>query len=129
MASKRIGLATGGLLAGALLLGTAGLVAAQDPTATPGGGMMGGQNGAGMMGGQNGAGMMGGQMGAGMMGGQMGAGMMGGQMGAGMMGGQMSSMTAEQLEQMDALHDQMIESGVCDPAQMQAFHAQLNADR
>ncbi len=103
MASKRIGLVTGGLLAGALLLGTAGLVAAQDPT-----GRMGGQNGAGMMGGQNGAGMMG-----------------GGQMGAGMRG----TLTADQLEQMDALHDQMIESGVCDPAQMQAFHAQLNADR
>ena len=123
MASKRIGFVTGGMLAGALLLGTAGLVAAQDPTTpTPSPTAVGP---GGMMGGQNGAGMMGGQMGAGMMGGQMGAGMMGGQMGAGMMG----TMTAEQLEQMDALHDQMIESGVCDPAQMQALHAQLNADR
>ena len=110
MASKRIGLVTGGLLAGALLLGTAGLVAAQDPTPTPTpnptavgpGGMMGGPMGAGMMGGQNGAGMM---------------------------GGQMDSMTAAQLEQMDALHDQMMESGVCDPGHMQAFQAQLNADR
>ena len=111
MASKRIGLVAGGLLAGGLLLGTAGLVAAQDPTATPGGGMMGGQNGGGMMGGQNGGGMMGGQN------------------GGGMMGGQMGTLTADQLEQMDALHDQMIESGVCDPAQMPAFHAQLNADR
>ena len=62
--------------------------------------------------------MMGGQMGAGMMGGQMGAGMMGGQMGAG-------TMTTEQLEQMDALHDQMVASGTCDPAQMQQLHAQL----
>ena len=129
MTPKRIGIVMGGLVAGALLLGTAGLVAAQDPTATPmpsptavgPGGMMGG--------GQNGTGMMGGQMGAGMMGGQMGAGMMGGQMGAGMMGGQMGTMTADQLEQMDALHDQMIESGVCDPAQMQAFHGQPNANR
>ena len=108
MASKRIGLMTGGLLAGALLLGTAGLVAAQDPTTTPSpttvgpGGMMGGQNGAGMMGGQNGTGMMGGQMG---------------------------TMTAEQLEQMDELHDQMLESGVCDLARMQEFHAQLNSNR
>ena len=98
MTSKRIGLVTGGLLAGALLLGTAGLVAAQDPT-------------------------------GGMMGGQMGPGMMGGQMGAGMMSGQMGAMSADQLEEMDALHDQMIESGVCDPAQMQAFHAQLHSTR
>jgi len=125
MTSKRIGLVTGGMLAGALLLGTAGLVAAQDPTTTPSpttvgpGGMMGGQNGAGMMGGQNGAGMMGGQNGAGMM---------GGQNGAGMMGGQMGTMTAEELEQMDALHDQMIESGTCDLAQMQQFHEQLQSD-
>ena len=119
MASKRIGLLTGGLLAGALLLGTVGLVAAQDPTATPTPSSTG----------VNPGGMMGGQMGTGMMGGQMGTGMMGGQMGTGMMGGQMGTMTAEQLEQMDALHDQMIESGVCDPAHMQAFHAQLKADR
>ena len=109
MASKRIGLAAGGLLAGALLLGTAGLVAAQDPTTpTPSPTAVGS---------------------GGMMGGQMGAGMMGGQMGAGMMGGQMGTMTAGQLEQMDALHDQMIASGVCDPAQMQASHAQLNTNR
>jgi len=132
MASKRIGLMTGGLLAGALLLGTAGLVAAQDPTTTPSpttvgpGGMMGGQNGAGMMGG---GGMMGGQNGGGMMGGQNGTGMMGGQNGTGMMGGQMGTMTAEQLEQMDELHDQMLESGVCDLARMQEFHAQLNSNR
>ena len=100
MASKRIGLVTGGLLAGALLLGTAGLVAAQDPTTpTPSPTAVGS------------------------------GGMMGGQMGAGMMGGQMGTMTAGQLEQMDALHDQMIASGVCDPAQMQASHAQLNTNR
>ena len=115
MASKRIGLVTGGLLAGALLLGTASLVAAQDPTTTPSpsptvvtpGGMMGGQNGSGMMGGQMGAGMMGG----------------------GMMDGQMGTMTADQLGQMDTLHDQMIKSGACDTAQMQAIHAQLNSNR
>ena len=100
MASKRIGLVTGGLLAGALLLGTAA-VAAQDPTASP-------------MASPTGVGS---------------GGMMGGQMGAGMMGGQMGTMTADQLDQMDVLHDQMIESGVCDPAEMQAFHAQLNANR
>jgi hypothetical protein len=110
MTSKRIGLVTGGLLAGALLLGTAGLVAAQDPTATPTPGPTTVSPG-------------------GMMGGQMGAGMMGGQMGAGMMGGQMGTMTADQLDQMNALHDQMIENGLCDPAQMHATHSQLNADR
>ena len=109
MASMRFGLVTGGLLGGALLIGTAGMVAAQDAPATPtpptaicSGGMMGTQDAAGMMGGQSGAGMM---------------------------GGQMITMTSEQLDAMDALHDQMIESGVCDPAQMQALHAQLNADR
>lgn len=53
MASKPIRALVGGLLAGALALGAAGLVAAEDPipTATPapsGAGMMG--NGAGMMG-------------------------------------------------------------------------------
>ncbi len=51
MASKRLGFLTVGLLTGALLLGTAGLAAAQDPTTTPTpsptavvpGGMMSGQ--------------------------------------------------------------------------------------
>jgi hypothetical protein len=114
MTTKRIGILAGGALAGVLLLGTAGLVLAQDPTPSPtaspswGPGMMGG------------AGMMGGQMGAGMMGGQMSAGMMGGQMGAG-------TMTSEQLEKMDALHDQMVAFGTCDPAQMQQFHAQIQS--
>ena len=115
MTSKRIGILAGGALAGIFLLGTAGLVLAQDPTPSPtaspawGPGMMGGQMG--------GAGMMGGLMGAGMMGG---AGMMNGQMGAG-------TMTSEQLEQMNALHDQMVASGTCDPAQMQQFHAQIQS--
>ena len=35
MTSKRRGLIIGGVLAGSLLLGSAGLVAAQDPTASP----------------------------------------------------------------------------------------------
>ena len=113
MTSRRIGFVAGGLLAGAVLMGTAGFVAAEDPTATKPSGS---------------AGMMAGQMG-GMMGGQKGAGMMGGQMGTGMMGGQMGTLTADQFKQMDELHDQMLASGVCDPAQMQAFHAQLNANR
>ena len=57
MTTKRRGLVAGGLLAGALLLGTAGLVAAQDPTTTPTANP--GWGGAGVMGGQ-----MNGQMGA-----------------------------------------------------------------
>ena len=93
MTWRRLGIIAGGVLAVTLLLGTAGLAAAQDPTPSPS------------------------QMGAGMMGGQMGAGMMGGQMGAGLM-------TTQQLEQMDALHDQMVATGTCDPAQMQSLHAQ-----
>jgi len=116
MASKRIGILAGGALAGALLLGTAGLALAQDPTPPMGGGsgMMGG--GSGMMGG--GSGMMGG--GSGMMGG--GSGMMGS--GSGMDPG---NMTADQLEQMGKLHDQMVESGTCDPAQMQQLHDQIQS--
>lgn len=120
MTSKRIGLVTGGLFAGALLLGTAGFAAAKDPTTPPTpsptvvgpGGQMGGQMGPG-------------QMGAGMMGGQMGAGMMSGQMGAGMMG----TLTGAQLEQMIALHDQMLATGECDEAKMHALHAQVTAYR
>lgn len=97
MVTKRIGILVGGALAGTLLLGTAGLVLAQDPTPSPtaspalGPGMM---SGAGMMGGQSGAGM-----------------------GAGMM-------TPEQLGQMSALHAQMVAVGACDPARMQQFHEQ-----
>ena len=115
MTSMRTGLLTGGLLAGTLLLGTVGSVAAQDHSTTPTpsptgvapGGMMGGQNGAAMMGGQNGAAMMGGQNGGGMMG----------------------TMNADQLKQMTTLHDQMVQTGVCDPAQMQDLHVQLKPAR
>ena len=57
MTTKRVSLLAGTILGGALLLGTAGLVVAQDPTTSPSpfgdagksGGMMGGH---GMMGGQ-----------------------------------------------------------------------------
>jgi len=115
MTSKKLGILAGSALAGVLLLGTAGLVAAQDPTATPSPRPWSGMNGAGMMGGQMGSGMMGGQMG--------GAGMMGGQDGNGMMGG--VALTPDQLEKMNELHDQMVASGTCDPAGMQEFHAEL----
>ena len=110
MTSKRLGFLTGGLLTGALLLGTAGLALAQDPTTTPTpsptavapGGMMGGQNGASMMGGQNGTGMMGGQMG---------------------------TMSADQLKQMAAIHNEMAKGGALDFSQMQALHAQHHPGR
>ncbi len=99
MNTKRRGLIAGGMLAGALLLGTAGFVAAQDPSATPawGGaaGMMSGQGAAAMMGGQNGAGMM----------------------------------TPELLKQMDAIHDQMVASGGANHAQMNAMHARHHPTR
>ena len=92
MASKRIGILAGAALAGTLLLGTAGLVLAQDPTPSPrvtpswGPGMMGG---------------------------------------SGMMGS--GTLTPEQLEKMNALHDQMIASRTCDPARMQQFHSQFQS--
>ena len=75
MITKRQGFIASGVLAGALLLGTAGLAAAQDPTGSHAPNPMWTGPGAGQMG----AGMSG-QMGAGMSG-QMGAGMSG-QMGA-----------------------------------------------
>ena len=118
MASKRLGFITGGLLTGALMLGTAGLVLAQDPASTPTPSPTGIGPGS-MMGGQNGTGMMGGQMGTGMM---------GGQNGAGMMGGQMGTMSADQLKQMATLHDEMVKGGG-NPLQMQQFHVQHHPSR
>jgi len=101
MTTKRVGMLAGTVLSGALILGTAGLTLAQDPTPTPStspgwempGGMMGG--GTGMMGNMemNGTGMM----------------------------------SADQLRQMTSLHDQMVTSGTCDSAQMQQMHAQHHA--
>lgn len=111
MTTKRRGLIAGLVIVGALALGTAGWVAAQDPTATPAPSPT-------WMGRDG----MGSPMGPGMMGGQMGPGMMGGQGGAGMM-------TADHLEQMTALHDRMAESGACDPALMQELHAQHHPTR
>ena len=108
MTTRRFGLITGGILAGALLLSTAGLAAAQDPTAMPESsrstkgmdGMMGGQGMDGMMGGQG----------------------MDGMMGAG-------GMTAEQLEEMAEHHDQMVEGAPLDAAEMQKLHAQHHANQ
>lgn len=108
MNMKRTNLLAGSLLGGALLLGTAGLALAQDPTSTPTpspaartpGGMMNGQ-----------------AMGAG-------KGMMNGQgMGAeqGMMNGQMPDMTA--------MHAAMTKDGTCDPASMPSMHDQNQPSR
>ena len=103
MASKRLGFLTGGLLTGALLLGTAGLALAQDPTSTPTASPSGI--------------------------GQMGAGMMGGQNGTGMMGGQMGTMSADQLKQMAAIHNEMAKGGALDFSQIQALHVQHHPGR
>ena len=100
MTSKRLGFLTGGLLTGALLLGTAGLALAQDPGSTPTASPTG--------------------IGPG--------GMMGGQNGTGMMGGQMGTMSADHLKQMATLHDQMVKSGG-NPLRMQQFHAQHHSGR
>ena len=101
MTTKRVNLLAGTILGGFLLLGTAGLVLAQDPTSTPApaagsetcGEMAGMMNGQGMMGGQ---GMMNGQ------------GMMSGQ---GMMNG----------GDMTAMHEAKGQ-GTCDPELMQSMH-------
>ena len=106
MTTRRFGLISGGILAGALLLSTAGLAAAQDPTATPGASPS-RDSMAGMMGSQGMGGMMGSQG-------------MGGMMGAG-------AMTAGQLDEMAEHHDQMVEGGPMDAAEMQKLHAQHHA--
>lgn len=96
MAAKRIGIMTGGVLAGALLLGTAGLALAQDPSPAPATGP---------------------SWSSGMMGG---SGMTGG---SGMMGP--GTLTPDQREKIEARHDRMMASGTCDPAEMRDFHTQL----
>ena len=108
MTTRRIGVISGGILATALLLGTAGLAAAQDPSATPTAGPTWG----GMMDTQGMDGMMGGR-------GMDGQGM-GGMMGAG-------AMTGEHLDEMAEHHDQMVEGGPLDAAEMQKLHAQHHA--
>ena len=95
MITKRTNLLAGSLLGGALLLGTAGLVLAQDPTPTPSpttgtpGGMMNGQG-----------------MGA----------------GQGMMNGQ--GMAAGQMPDMTGMHAAMGKDGTFDPELMQSMHDQ-----
>jgi hypothetical protein len=98
MTTNRVHLFGGAILTGALLLGTAGLALAQDPTASPGfdwtgsGGMMGG------------------------------SGMMDNQAMTGAMGAMHASMTADQLKAMGAMHAKMTASGSGDPADMKAMH-------
>lgn len=112
MQSKSIRVLAGGLLAGALALGTAGLVAAQDPTpkATP-----------------TPSGWVGprGMMGTG--GGMMGAG--GGMMGTG--GGMMGTDTMDEAhhQEMATMHDQMAAGTGCDPSHMGALHPEPTPSR
>jgi hypothetical protein len=123
MTSKRVSLFAGTILGGALLLGTAGLALAQDPTATPSpsvtrgtfGGMMGSQGVQGMMGSQGVQGMMGSQGVQGMMGSQGVQGMMGSQGVQGMMGGMDAGDIA-------AMHRALGQNGTCDPKLMQSIH-------
>ena len=101
MTTKRVNLIGGGLLAGAFLLGTAGLALAQGPTPSPGtnwtgpGGTMGGQGQGQGMGGQ----------------------------------GMTGSMDADHLKAMAAMHAKMTASGRCDPAAMNGLHGKAGTDR
>ena len=104
MASKRTGLIAGGILA--LLVGTAGLAAAQDPTPAGRPGMNGAN---GMMNGANG--MMNGANG-----------MMNGANG-------MGTMDADHLALMTAMHESTAAGGACDPALMQQMHQQVQPPR
>ncbi len=108
MTSKRLTLVAGGLLAGTLLLGTAGLAAAQDPTGSPqrgGSRMMGGQGMQNMMGGQGMQNMMG---------------------GAAMGSASYGALDAETLKQMQSLHDSMVNNGTVDWSQMQTLHDRMH---
>src|SRR3970040_2116685 len=98
MASKRTGLIAGGILA--LLVGTAGLAAAQDPTPAGRPGMRSGANG--MMNGANG--MMNGANG-------------------------MGTMDADHLALMTAMHESTAAGGACDPALRQQRHQQGQPSR
>jgi hypothetical protein len=114
MTSKRVSLFAGTILGGALLLGTAGLALAQDPTATPSPSVTRGTFG-GMMGSQGVQGMMGSQGVQGMMGSQGVQGMMGSQGVQGMMGGMDAGDIA-------AMHRALGQNGTCDPKLMQSIH-------
>lgn len=104
MAARRIGLVAGGILAGGLLLGTAGLVAAQNPTASPSASST--PSGS--------SGMMGGS----------------GMMGAGMMSGSgMGQMDAADIAAMTTMHQSVTANGTCDPAQMTQLHTQMHSSR
>ena len=106
MATKRINILAGSILGGALLLGTAGLAFAQDPTAVPSPRTVPAMSG----------GMSGGMMSGGAM--------SGGAMSGGMMSGQgMDS------AQMAAMHASMGQDGTCDPALMQSIHQQFQPIR
>ena len=103
MTRRRIGIVAGGVLVLALGLAMAGIVAAADPNGSPG--MMAGGTGSGMMGGGTGSGMMGGGTGSGMMGGS----------------GHMN-LSADQLQRMQQLHEQMVAGSGCGSPEMQQLH-------
>lgn len=107
MTTNRVRLFGGAILTGALLVGTAGLALAQDPTASPGPNWT-GPGGSGMTGVQGM--MMGGQ---GMTGG---SGMMDSQTMTGAMGTMHASMTADQRKAMGTMHASMVTSGTHDPS-------------
>lgn len=102
MNTKRTNLLAGSLLGGALLLGTAGLALAQDPTATPNPSPAGVTPG-GVM---NGQGM---------------------DAGRGMMNGK--GMGAGQMPDMTVMHAAMSRDGTCDPALMASMHDQDQPSR
>ena len=99
-----------GSLATALVVGAAGLVAAQDPSPTPTGMPAGAC--AGMMGG-SGSAMMGGASAEMMC------------SGGGMMGGSrmMGTLSPEDLAAMTAMHDRMVATGICSAGDSDAHHS------
>ena len=113
MTTKRINILAGTILGGALLLGTAGLALAQDPTTDPSPRTVPGMSGSMMSGGMSGGAM------SGAMSGGMSGGAMSGSMSGGMMGGQ--GMNGAQMR---AMHASMGQDGTCDPALMQSMHPQ-----
>ena len=118
MTTKRINILAGTILGGALLLGTAGLAFAQDPTADPSPAAVPGMSGGMMSGGMSGGRAMTG-----------GGAMSGGMMSRGAMSGGMMNGQGMDSAQMAAMHASMGQDGTCDPALMQSMHQQYQPTR